>query len=106
MPYYTLQVANMRKPQSFILYPYKGGEDITLQSDKRFAQVNLRTGEGYINNKNENYANSLSLFWNPIKFNLPEDIKTQIQAYLWHNEGREGNIGGILFYKNEELFSK
>ena len=105
MPYYTLKVANMRKPQSFILYPYKGGEDINLQSDKRFAQVNLKTGEGYINGQNDNYANSMSLILNPVKFQLPEDIKTQIQAYLWHNEGKEGNMGGIMFYENKELFS-
>lgn len=106
MPHYTLKVANMKKEQSFILYPYTGGDVIQLQSDKRFAQVNLRTGEGYINGQNCNYANSISLYCNPVKFQLPEDIKIQIQSYLWHNEGKEGNIGGMLFFEQSELFCK
>lgn len=106
MPHYTLQVANMRKAQSFILYPYKGGNDIQLQSENRFIQANLRTGEAYINGQNCNYANSLTLYLNPVKFQLPEDIKIKIQGYLWHNEGKEGNIGGMLFFEQSELFSR
>lgn len=103
--HYSFKVANMNKPQEFILYPYSGGDTINLQSDKRFAQVNLRTGNGFINGQNKNYANSISLQMNPVSFILPEEIKIQIQSYLWHNEGKEGNINGCVFYENKPLFS-
>lgn len=105
MPRYNLKVANMKKAQEFTLYPYDGGDNIFLQSDKRFIQANLRTGEGFINKTSQNYANSLSLILNPLPFSLPEDIKLKIQSYLWHNEGRNGNIGGVLYFENKELFS-
>jgi hypothetical protein len=103
---YTFQVANMRKPQEFTLYPYSGGDTIHLQSDKRFAQVNLRTGEGLINGSNKAYANSIHLQMQPVKFTLPEDIKQQIQSYLWHNDGKAGNIAGVLTFDNNKLFSE
>jgi hypothetical protein len=103
---YKFKVANMRTEQDFTLYPYTGGDTINLQSDKRFMQVNLRTGEGYINGSNKNYANSIHLQMNPVKCQLPEDIKTKIQGFLWNNEGKEGNIKGVVFYENKELFSK
>ena len=105
MPQYTLKVANMKKAQKFTLYPYNGGYEIHLQSNKRFIQANLRTGEAYINKFSQNYANSLSLILNPLKFELPEEIKLKIQSYLWHNEGKNGSIGGVLFFENKELFS-
>jgi hypothetical protein len=104
--YVTLQVANMRKPQEFILYPYDGGDTINLQSDKRFAQVNLRTGKGIINRQNKDYANSITLMMTPVPFELPEAVKTEIQGYLWRNNGKDGNIGGVIHYENKELFSE
>ena len=102
---YTFKTANMKKEQDFTLYPYDGGDYIYLQSDKRFSRFNLRTGEGIINATNRNYANSIYLQMEPLKATLPEDIKIAIQAKLWHNAGKEGNINGVLFFENKELFS-
>jgi hypothetical protein len=101
-----IKVANMRKEQDFILYPYSGGDTIHLQSDGRFAQVNLRTGAGIIDSKNHNYPNSITLALSHLKFELPEPVKTELQAYLWHNDGKEGNIKGVMFFENQQLFSK
>jgi len=42
---------------------------------------------------------------NPLSFTLPENIKTSIQGYLWHNEGRDGNINGVVHFENKPLFS-
>ena len=100
-----MKVANMRKAQSFILYPYSGGDFILLQSDGRFARVNLRTGEGIIDSKNHNYPNSITLAMSNVPFTLPEDIKTDLQAYLWHNGGKDGNISNVCSFENKELFS-
>lgn len=94
----------MRKEQDFILYPYTGGDLINLQSNKRFIQANLRTGEALINGDNRNYANSMSIVLNPVRCQLPDDIKTAIQSYLWHNKGKDGDINGFLSYENKELF--
>lgn len=102
---YTFKAGNMKKDQEFTLYPYDGGDYIYLQSDKRFCRVNLRTGIGVMNAKNENYANSIKMQLNPLPFTLPEDIKLKIQGYLWRNEGREGNIKGVVFFENKPLFS-
>lgn len=102
---YTFKAANMKKEQSFTLYPYDGGDYIYLQSDKRFCRVNLRSGIGIMNGKNENYANSIKMQLNPVPFTLPEDIKLKIQDYLWHNEGKDGNIRGVVHFENKPLFS-
>lgn len=96
----------MRNEQDFILYPYTGGDTILLQSDKRFARINLRTGEGIISAKNEQYANSQKLAFSNLPCTLPETVKTAIQEYLWHNNGKDGNVAGVMSYANKPLFSK
>lgn len=106
MKEYTFKVANMAKEQEFSLYPYGGGDTILLQSDKRFARVNLRTGHGIINGTNKNYANSITLLMNPVKFTLPESIKIEIQSFLWNNNGKDGNIQNVVFFENKPLFTK
>jgi hypothetical protein len=106
MPNYSFKVANMKKEQEFILYPYTGGDYILLQSDKRFMRVNIRTGIAIINAKNRNYANSIHLQMEPLACELPEEIKLKIQGFLWHNEGKNGNIGNVLSWENKELFSE
>ncbi len=104
--YYTLKVANMKKEQSFILYPYDGGDYIYLQSPKRFARVNLRSGIGLIDGKNRNYSNSVTLAMCPLPFKLSEEMKTEIQGYLWNNSGVQEVVESVLFIENKELFSE
>lgn len=104
--YITLKVGNMKKEQSFILYPYSGGDIIYLQSDKRFIKANLRTGAGHINAKGCDYANSIKLALNPLAIQLPAQAITELQGHLWHNNGKDGNISGICSFENKELFSQ
>jgi len=97
----------MAKPQEFVLYPYSGGDMIDLQSDKRFIIANLRTGEGKINNKNKNYPTRWDIAaGNYINITLPEEVKTDLQAHLWHNDGKQGNINGVCSFENKKLFSE
>ena len=79
----VLKVANMRTAQEFTVYPYDGGDTILVQSSKRFARINLRTGTGVINAKNENYANSIKLQANPLGFKVPAEALVNIKAYFW-----------------------
>ena len=101
-----MKVANMKKEQDFTLYPYDGGDTILLQSDKRFARVNLKTGEGFINSTNKNYANSIALAMSPLPFTLPKEIKLRIQEHLWNKSGTQEEFGGALQYENKTLFSQ
>ena len=101
-----MKVANMKKEQEFTLYPYSGGDDIYLQSDKRFARVNLRSGKGIIDSKNHNYPNGITLSMSSLPFDLPTDIQTKIQEHLWNNSGVQKLHGGILEIENKELFSE
>lgn len=103
--YFSLKLANMAKPQEFVLYPYSGGDEIWLQSDKRMAVFNLRTGEGVINAKNRNFAGFIHTQIEPLKAQLPEDVKIEIQSFLWKNDGKDGNVNGVVFYENNQLFS-
>jgi hypothetical protein len=49
----------MRKPQDFIVYPMQdSGENITIQSNHRFGQIDLGTGEGIISANRAQYANA------------------------------------------------
>ena len=106
MKHYNLKVANMRNEQSFILYPYSGGDYIYLQSDKRFSRINLRSGVGVIDGKNRNYSNSVTLAMCPLPFQLPEAVKIDIQAYLWGHSGLQEAVKGVLLIENKELFSE
>lgn len=53
------QFPGMRKPQDFIVYPMQSsGAQITIQSDHRFGQIDLDTGEGIISANRGQYANA------------------------------------------------
>ena len=99
-----LKVANMRKPDSFILYPYSGGDYLRLQSGKRFIRLNLRTGVGLINRKGKDYANSLAISLDPLPFQMPEEVVLAIKGHLWNSSGMNGNE--VLRYENMELYSE
>ncbi len=47
----SAKLGNMRKPQSFVVYPGKEGEDLIVQSDKSIGQFNRETGKGILNTK-------------------------------------------------------
>lgn len=102
--HYKMKVANMRKEQSFTLYPYTGGENIFLQSDNRFAIVNLKTGKGIIDSKNHNYPNRQTLQVSNLPFTIDSNILTDIITYL---EKKSGIVSdGVLSIENKVLFSE
>lgn len=100
-----LKIGNMRKEEDFILYPYDGGDNIMIQSDKRFCIINLKTGLGKMNKTGCNYPNTMKVIQNPMQCELPKNIKIEIQKYLWENKGMSGDVCGVLKYENKELFS-
>lgn len=100
----NLKVANMNKPQEFSIYPYEGGDEVFLQSDKRWIEVNLRTGAAKIIKKGVEYANRWKMmFIGHIDFILPEEAKISLQDHFWNNAGLQGS--SVMKYENKELFS-
>jgi hypothetical protein len=99
-----LKVANMRAAQSFILYPYDGGDKIYIQSSKRFIIVNLNTGKSLINAKNETYPNSVKLWYKNLAFDMPEEALTSLKKYLWDNDGKDGG-DCCISYENKKLYA-
>lgn len=102
----SIQFSGMRKPQRFILYPYDGGETLLIQSDTRIGRVTLRTGKTLLSAPRQGGAYGVHLSMPSAKVvDMPAEALTEIQGYLWHNEGKEGNIGGVITYEVKELFS-
>jgi hypothetical protein len=104
----SLKFGNMKgSPQNFILYPYDGGDDIIIQSDKRIARINLRTGATILSKQCQNgaYFMHLNSFMGAIECQFPQDELIKLQEYLWNNSG-EKKHGGFLITEDKELFSK
>jgi hypothetical protein len=77
-----LKLGNMRNAQNFTLCPGLNGNIATLQSDKRIAKVDIVTGRGIINGKNEQYgAYGAHLLFNSINIQLDENTCKNLQTH-------------------------
>lgn len=47
----SAKLANMRKPQEFVIYPDRGDGTVLVQSDKSIGQFDKATGKGLLNTK-------------------------------------------------------
>lgn len=87
-----LKVANMRDEQSFVLYPYTGGDHLLLQSSKRMIELNLRNGWFRINSRNEQAgARSYHLAMGSITGQMPDAALEAIREHLKRSAGMQGN---------------
>lgn len=100
----TAKLGNMRKAVDFTIYPYKGGDTISIQSDRYFAIVNLRHNTAFMNAKGVQNATSIHVQMNPKKVEC-EELSMALKDYFWHNEGQEGG-NSVITWRNEELYSK
>lgn len=98
----VLKVGNMRNEQIFTIYPYSGGDTILLQSDKRIIRLNLKTGKGIINPKNEQNGAYGHHLYNAIGCEVLNESLISLQGHLWRNAGL---MGEYIKYENQELFS-
>lgn len=65
---------NMRKPQEFVVLT-TDGDDLIVQSDKRFGRFNFRTGEGRLSTKG-NSTIDLHPIRGGIDFTFPPEFVT------------------------------
>lgn len=82
------QFPGMRKAQDFIVYPMKSGDnEISIQSDNYFGQINLETGKGVLSARRAQYANGLwlqmSIFNKTAKnFTLSPEKLSEVVAFV------------------------
>jgi hypothetical protein len=69
----TAKLGNMRKPQDFVVYPGKDGEDLVVQSDKSIGKFNRETGKGVLNTKGC-YFPHLTSFLGAKPYDFPMDF--------------------------------
>lgn len=106
---FDLKLLGMRKEQSFLLYPYDGGDTVLLQSDTRIMRLNIKTGTGALSKAHANgsYFHDLYDMRGAYEVTIPDDVKIKIQEYLWSNAGLQKEGGhGVLMIENKELFSE
>ncbi len=82
----TGKMGNMRKAQSWVIYPLKEGEDGNerlIQCDKRIAKVNLETGKAILSSGKGGHQGfaQLSAFLGAVEVDCPQDLIDQIKAF-------------------------
>lgn len=55
----SAKLGNMRKPQSFVVYPRQAGEPVHVQSDRACGWFDPATGKGMLNTKGSHSAHLL-----------------------------------------------
>ncbi len=108
MQHITVKFGNMKgEAQKFVLYPYDGGDTLVIQSGKRIAQINLKTGKTILSKQIQGgaYFMHLGNFFGATVCDFPAEELTKIKSYLWNNAGEKVH-GGIIITEDKELYSK
>jgi hypothetical protein len=108
---FDMKIKGMRKSQEFVVYPISSeskNSEITIQSDKRIARLNLETGKGRISENHRNGAFFVHFSFDKLTdFELsPIDLQTlklQIFTTSSPNAGKEEN--GIVSSDNSGAFN-
>ena len=93
-----LKLGNMKKPQSFTVYPRPTNvsgdyDEVTIQSDKRICRFNAKTGKGLLSNGKGGHPgfHMLNSMFKPIEVTIPQDVLKE----LVENVPQKGDhIGG------------
>ena len=80
------QLAGMRKPQEFVVYPFKADEPnapITVQSDRAIGQFDRKTGQGVLNwrGSHSKYFMHLTRFSGAEPYQFPPAFVAQCQEH-------------------------
>lgn len=94
------KIGNMRKPQEFVVYPAKTGENnniISVQADTVFARIDITSGRAIVANvPNSTHVNSSHLATHGKVYVIPADILTLfIQAQPKQGDTIANGIGII-----------
>ena len=88
----SAKLANMRKEQEFVVYPFKLGEHfVTVQSDKSIGQFDIETGKGVLNTKGSYFPH---LSFGALPYQFPPEF---VMACLEAQPGSGDLIGGTVY---------
>lgn len=86
----------MKKLQEFTLYPLTIADTrVHIQSDQRYAEIDLTNGRGFINKKGHQYANSWSMRRDPLAIELTPDQLIELKAVALRmvaNTNKDGTL--------------
>ena len=103
-----VKFGNMRgQAQEFVLYPYNGGDTLLIQSDKRIAQINLKTGKTVLSKQCQNgaYFPHLNTFLGTTIVDFPQAELIKLKEHLWKNAGIKVHRG-VIITEDKELYSE
>lgn len=84
-----LKLAKMRKPQDFVVYPYKeGDENFTIQSGKSIGQFNRKTGVGVLC--------TTGCYFHHLMFAKPYTLTSEELELCLSNQPKTGDKIGFL----------
>ena len=101
-----LKLANMRKFQSFIVYPLHGNDNnpnqlITIQSNSRIGQLSLLDGKGEMSQSHSNgaYFHNFALD-KRVPFVLSPVDLAALKMYIFTTASKLAGTNGIVFTDN------
>lgn len=83
---FDAKFAGMRKPQEFIVYPIKAGDDakqLLIQSDTRIGHINTETGSVKMSKPHANGAYFIHLYEAIVIDKLPRDDLFMLKAHIF-----------------------
>lgn len=99
----NLKLGNMRKAQNFTIYPFREGDThIIIQSDKRIARIDIKTGKGLVSSGKGGHPgfHALNSMFNPQLIQLSEVDLSTIRMIIF-TEGATMQIAkGIITADN------
>jgi hypothetical protein len=101
----TLKAGNMRKSESFIVYPIKADDDakrISIQSDHRCAIIDTQTGNGLLTAYVANYPSFAHLSaGKTFRFTVSEADLSAIRMSIFTSADAKADMGGgVMFTDN------
>lgn len=95
-PRVDAKLHTMRKPQSFIVQPVEGGEEVIVQSDKSIGRFNIRTGKGVLNTKGC-YFPHLTKFLGAFEYQFPPEFVSAALEACPSLDGQT-DLGGVIIH--------
>lgn len=96
---FDAKFAGMRKPQDFIVYPlHKESTEIQIQSDKRFAVIDLHTGKGFITNKGNNSLHFLVHGKQAIELDAEQLLL--LKTHIFASASGKAGTNGVIYTDN------
>jgi hypothetical protein len=106
---FDMQLPKWRKAQEFIVYPMsEKSEKILIQSEKRWAEIDVKTGQMKMTNGKGGHPNSWLLVWQEARgeseaYVMSEVDLSALKMQIFMTAGDE--VGGVVISNNSGAFN-